>query len=198
MMHGFDADTIWSHAKNADVNDLRKSPNLLHPGDVLHFPRAKRPGQPLSKGTSNAYTADVPRTTVSLGFNDAAGPLAGKKYVVEGLGAPEEGTTDGGGTINLDVPVHVREVRVKFPEQHLSYVVRIGDMDPVEEPAGVRKRLQHLGYREPDGASDGDTEAEREARDRSAVAAFQQAKGMDPNGDLDDATRAALVAEHGT
>src|SRR5262249_3005243 len=119
------------------------------------------------------------------------------KYVIEGLGAPLQGTTDGSGVLTAEIPVHAREVNVIFEATHVQYEVRIGDLDPIDETTGVRKRLEHLVYRKPTrGASESDSEAEE--ADRDAITAFQEAKGLEATGEMDDATRAALVDAHGS
>ena len=73
-------------------------------------------------------------------------------------------------------------------------------MDPIDEPSGVRKRLRHLGYHcdplRPEGPDS--PEEALAALDRSAIQAFQQDHQIAPTGEIDDATRAALVEAHGS
>src|SRR5262249_43751250 len=135
------------------------------------------------------------KIAVNVGFHDSTGPLAGEPYVVEGLGAQVSGTTDADGKVRLSVPVHVREIRVVFTKRNVAYPVHVGDMDPVDEPSGVRRRLQHLGYYDPTSDAEG---ADRDERERRAVIAFQKAHGLDPSGVADEATRGELVKQHGS
>jgi hypothetical protein len=162
--------------KNAAVKAQRKSPNILHPGDIVYFARAKREGLALQKGTTNTYKAKVPKMSVALTFNNHKGPLANEPYVVEGLGEHEEGSTDGAGKLTIHVPVHLREVHVAFPGQSIGYPVRIGDIDPIDEPAGVRERLQHLGHHAPPAGEI--SEDDLDERDRRSIAAFQEVHGL--------------------
>ncbi|MFO0618677.1 MAG: type VI secretion system tip protein TssI/VgrG [Polyangiaceae bacterium] len=192
FVYGFDADKVWSDGKNSDLKEKRKVPNLLHPGDVVYFPRGPRKGLDLQKGTSNDYTATVPKTKVRIKFVE----LTNAPYVVEGLGAKIEGTTDQEGMAAFEVPVHVREVQVLFPKANLKFPVMIGDMDPVDEASGARKRLQHLGHQGYPAADA--SESDVEAADREALLAFQKARGLEQTGELDDATKAAIVREHGS
>lgn len=192
----FDPDAVWSAPENAELKRQR-DPNVLFPGDVLYVPEPKEPPQwlPLTVGASNLYVAQVPRTTVNLVFKDLDQPRANEPYAIYGLGEPEEGTTDSDGAIAVNVPVHVREIRVVFPKSNVTYPVRIGDMDPIDEPTGVRKRLQNLGYYvEP--SADGD-EGDAEANERAAIHAFQMDHELPPTGTLDDETKAKLLDEHG-
>ncbi len=63
----------------------------------------------------------------------------------------------------------------------------------------IRQRLQHLGHQSAQAANaSGSTEAELEARDRADIASFQRAQGIAPTGELDEATKAAIVKEHGS
>ena len=145
---GFDADAVWNDDDNRALRDRRPNPDILQPGDVLHMP-APEPatGPQVSANTSNKYRARVPTVEVKLKLRDAAdGPLASKAYRVLGMGAPLEGTTDGEGLATFSVPVRLREVCLVLEESGQEYQLLIGDMDPITEPSGVRKRLEHLGY----------------------------------------------------
>ncbi|APR86241.1 Hypothetical protein A7982_11590 [Minicystis rosea] len=189
---GFNADEVWNDPKNAELKKQR-DPNLLHPGDILYVPDRKMQWLPLKSGTDNLYIAKVPRTTVRLVFKDLDKPHANEPYVILGMGEPEEGTTDGDGALEIKVPVHIREVQISFPKSRITYPIHIGDMDPVEEASGARKRLRHLGYM---WAFSGDEADDREAVDRLAILAFQQDQGLEVTGTLDDTTRAALARVH--
>jgi hypothetical protein len=191
---GFDSDKVWDDPRNADLKNKR-DPNLLHPGDILYVPETEPHWLVLKAGTVNRYVARIPKTTVKLGFKNRKGPLANEPYVVQGLGAPLEGTTDGEGRVVLEVPVHVRECQVVFAGQGVIYPVQVGDMDPIDEPTGVRKRLQHLGYGRADG-DDEQTDDDAAVKDRLAILAFQHDHGLMATGIADDATRAVLANAH--
>ena len=192
FVHGFDADAVWNDGKNAELKAKRKKPSVLLAGDVLHFPRARKTGKPLSKGTTNSYTVDVPKKKVSLTLKDPR--VQSAAYTVRGLGAPVTGSTSGG-AFSVDVPVYVREIVVSFDDIPLLYDVRIGDLDPITEPSGVRQRLEHLGFRPPTGGAAGTAEETADA-DSEAIAAFQTSQGLDATGAIDDATRSALASAH--
>lgn len=187
-------DEVWNDPKNADLKQKR-DPNLLFPGDILYVPEKEPRWLPLTMGSDNMYVATVPRTKVRIVFKDADQPRANQKYVILGMGEAEDGTTDGDGAIEIQVPVHIREIQVAFPDAKMLYPVRIGDMDPIDEPAGVRKRLQHLGYIWASGGDEG--EIDLDTADRLAIQCFQQDQGLSVTGTMDDATRSALLAAHG-
>lgn len=193
--HGFDPDTVWNDPKNAELKETR-APNLLHPGDILYVPAREPQWLPLHQGTNNVYVAKVPQTKVRLVFNDFDKPRANEPYRVLGLGEPKEGTTDGEGAVEIQVPVHIREVQIHFPQTQVTYPVHIGDMDPIDESTGVRKRLGHLGYYQEPSPGAGQNDAEE--NERAAIFAFQRDNALPTTGTLDDATKAKLLEKHGS
>jgi hypothetical protein len=141
---GFDADDVWKDEKNSELKDLRKSPDILAPGDVLYIPTEPPPSLGLSSGTTNDYSATIPRVSLTLLFLDGTEPLKGEPCQVEGLAAddPEVPTsTDGEGTLVLKIPVTIREIAVRFPDRMLGYRFFVGDLNPAVEASGIRQRL---------------------------------------------------------
>ncbi len=207
-VHGFAAAEVWDHPKNHELKALRDDMDVLCPGDLLYIPAEPPAALPLASQSANAYRTTAPRIGVSVAFVHDGAPLANAAYRVEGLAAELGGTSDGSGKVSFEVPVGVRQVRVLFPEANVAFPVRVGDLDPVDERSGLRTRLAQLGFypvdwlaalvEAPDPDGDGAEEATEEALDRFAVAAFQEAHGLAATGEIDDATRAALVERHGS
>jgi uncharacterized protein involved in type VI secretion and phage assembly len=198
FVNGFDADKVWNDAKNADLKQKRPDPNVLAPGDVIHFPDAKKEGQPISKGTTNSYTVNVPKVKVEVVFHDGDQPLAGEECRVEGLGAPDPAapplSTDGGGKLSLDVPVTTRDLFVIFPKrERLAVHFYVGNVDPESEASGVTQRLVNLGYLPAYFDDDPDQAADLVMK---ALCAFQAENGLEPNGEINEATLRALRDTH--
>ncbi|TKD11750.1 LysM peptidoglycan-binding domain-containing protein [Polyangium fumosum] len=191
LRFGIAADEIWKHPKNSELRAKRK-PNLLVPGDVLFVPEPARPSLPFRCGTTNRYKADVPKVPVRVTFQVGGKAIANEPYEVEGLAAPQTGESDASGKVTLQVPAHVREVRVRFTKMGMVFPVMIGDMEPIDEPSGVRKRLEHLGYMQGLEMFDADK------RLRIALASFQRATGLHVSEEADEATKEALVSAHGS
>lgn len=196
--HGFDAAEVWEHPKNAELRALRRSFDVLAPGDILFLPTEPRPGFPFTPREKNLYTAKAPVIEVTLVFKDGERPLAQEPYEIHGLGGAQgevasHAETDAEGRATLRVPVTAREVSVFFPRANVMYPVRIGDMDPETEMSGVKKRLQNLGYLRADVGP----ELDEGELVRGAIYAFQAAHGIPCSGKLDATTREALVTAHG-
>lgn len=191
FLHGFDPDEVWNDPKNAELRALRGDGNILMPGDVLRVPKGPRKGLPFEVGTTNRYRAKVPVVETVVRLVSDEGPIANEPYVVEGLGAPVEGTTDADGKLTIEHRVTERGVMVWVPGRGRCFPLRFGDMDPITEVSGVQKRLGLLGHfgGEATGALD---EATTEA-----ITAFQKKQGLPANGQLDEATRAALKEAFG-
>ncbi|MEO7331675.1 MAG: peptidoglycan-binding domain-containing protein [Minicystis sp.] len=192
---GFDAVAVWDDPKNAALK-AQRDPDLLSPGDVLYLPDSAPMGLAVVAGAKNKYVAAVPKTQVLLCFRSEAGPLADEPCVIQGIGGEQERPTSGEGEIVVEVPVHLRELQIFFPERGFVHPVRIGDMDPIDVPSGVRKRLQNGGHHH--GQSTEDDDAKDDELDRRALLSFQRAEGLEPSGLLDEETKAALVKAHGS
>jgi hypothetical protein len=190
---GFDLDAVWADPKNGELQGKR-DPHMLQPGDILYVPEASpRPDLSVSQGDSHDFQAHVPEIVVNLVMRDGEGPIADEPFVVEGLGDPIEGTTDADGALSFTATVLVREVRLVLKKRNLAYPVIIGDMDPLAETSGARKRLEHLGYRDPDADEEGGDQELCPA----VLQAFQAAHGLPTTGELDEATLGALKDAHG-
>jgi len=197
---GFDPSAIWSHPKNAALRERRPDPDMLHPGDLLWVPDAPELRRlAVRAGVTNRYAAQIPKKSVELRLQVGGAVLAKEPYVILGLGPdPIEGETDGLGWLKTRVDVNVREIEVLLPAKARTLRLRIGDLDPVDTLAGLRKRLLHLGFYQPtkvgaenQDATDGDALV-------AALKAFQASESLPSNGKLDDATKSALERAHGS
>jgi hypothetical protein len=198
---GFDADEVWNDPKNSELKEKRKDGDILAPGDILYVP--EKPGKKLSfkKGADNAYKAKLPKLSVKVALAGPDGaPLKDEPYVIAGLGDEDvAGSTDGEGNVIFEAAVSVRAVKLTLTKRKQTFQVLVGDLDPVDEPSGARMRLSHLGLYGGSYADGPEPYASRdEAQLAAAITAFQKKQGLPATGKLDDATKAALVAAHGS
>ena len=187
---GVSPDEVWGHDKNKELVARRKSMDLLCPGDVLHLPSSPRAGLDLSASTTNKYRATVPTVAVRLKLSDSEQTWSNEPFLVHGLEGTEPlaGTTGPEGEVAFEVPVHVREVTLSLRDGFCIVPLRIGDLDPAEEPNGALQRLRALRYL-PDGECD-------DAMVASALRRLREDHGLPAEGGLDAAALDILVAAH--
>jgi N-acetylmuramoyl-L-alanine amidase len=195
---GFDADKVWNDGANAELKDARQDPTMLQAGDILMVPDEPKKQLDLKHEEKNEYVAKVPKVAVSVAVADDEEPLAGEAYVVEGLGDEEERTTDADGMVTFEAPVNIREVTVRFVNVDLAFRVGVGELDPVDTDAGVRMRLTQLGFYGPTLAGEDQYVERDDSQLAAAIAAFQGSKGLAVTGEMDDATKDALLDAHGS
>ncbi len=123
-------------------------------------------------------------------------PIANAPYIFEVDGVRvDEGNTDGNGCIQIPLAPDAKEGRIivnKGKPEERVITLDLGAMDPVDEPSGVRKRLLNLGYLcQPDGPADSEDL-------QAALRKFQQDKGLNVTGRIDDPTKNKLKELHGS
>ncbi len=181
---------IYEHAKNEKLRKLRPDPAQLACGDIVTIPDRTKEKFPIGPGSKKKFTAKVPQTKLKLKFEKEKKPLASEPFVVEVCGEKIEGTTTGDGMLEVDVPPHAVDARIVFPKAKLAYPVQIGHIDPIDTDSGVAARLKNLGYYNgPPGAS-------KESW-APALQQFQKDSGLEPTGELDEATTGKLKDVHG-
>jgi len=197
---GFDPDLVWNHSKNSELREKRADKDLLHPGDILWLPPSPdKKRLQVRSGAANRYIARIPKKPVEVRIQVGGEPLADEPAVILGIGPdPFETKTDEAGWIRTEVQVHVREIEVILPRKRRTLRVRVGDMDPVNTVNGLRKRLQHLGFYQPTRVGVENQDASDPSALIGALKAFQMARNIAPSGKLDDETKSALLAKHGS
>ena len=124
-------------------------------------------------------------------------PRTNVPYLLNIDGTLMSGQSDGSGYIVIPLSPGAREGRLLLnpgtPQEEV-YPLQLGGMDPIDELAGVQKRLQNLGFASgSDPGGDGGITPELEA----ALSLFQQAQGLPITGKLDDSSRSKLKQVHG-
>lgn len=149
---GFDADTVWNDAKNAELKQLRGNPNILLPGDILYVPEQDPTTHSVPAGTTSSFVSSDATVPVTVKFSVAS--LASQAVTVVELPDLTGLTTGGDGTLTVSVPVSLDAATVQFTSTGATYVVKIGHLDPIGTLSGVFQRLQNLGYIPRDAALD--------------------------------------------
>ncbi|MCI0329966.1 MAG: peptidoglycan-binding protein [candidate division Zixibacteria bacterium] len=196
--YGFpDWKKIYNHPENKDFKEKRPNPNVLYPGDKIFIPDKEEKEE--SCGTESKHTFKVKRlkTWLRLALKDEKGDVfAGKKYKLAVGGQLYEGTTDSDGLIEHQIPAdeEAGKLTVWLNEdgsgEGVTWNLKIGHLDPIEEVSGVQARLNNLGFN--CGAVDGIFGP----KTKEALKAFQSSVGLEISGQIDQATRDQLCQLH--
>ena len=196
--YGFnDWNVLYQHGENGDLRSLRPDPNVLAPGDKVFIPTKEQKYVEVATEQTHRFQLSRRMEQIRLVLEDEDGTVfAGKKYVLTVGSIEVEGTTDGDGVLEEEVPAIADEAELQVWLEDgaapMVWKLDIGRLDPIDTVSGVQARLNNLGF--DSGPEDGDLGEQTAA----ALKAFQQRMGLEPSGILDDETKQRLVAEHGS
>jgi hypothetical protein len=216
---GFETQTLWNHADNAELRRNRSNPGALLPGDVVHIPDKTVGQESCSTGQKHSFTRLGGSAKLALRLmtspeesdpeESGAEPWEYSEPEISPESVPRadapfalyvdkklisEGATDSEGKLEVKVPSSACDgVLVLYPGEarETTLELNLRRMDPETETSGVCKRLFNLGYDVPARAKEDSPELAR------ALANFQRAEGLDVTGELDSGTRDRLVEVHG-
>ncbi len=190
--------TIWNFKGNQELKDLREDPNVLFPGDEVVIPTKLKRDAEVPGGTATYVVKrgkEVLRVCFPVGWGWDDDPVS---YTAKpDTGGPDlTGPLDSEGWMEIALPPDTSQVDVALwtgdPDNPIvSYALRVGEMDPIDEVTGVQARLANLGYY--DGAIDGDTKKVTAA----AIAQFRREQGLPMGDQVDDDLLNALNGMHG-
>ena len=183
--HGFFWETLWLHPKNQGLRKLRKNPNVLLENDQVWIP-AKQIRQE-SRPTDACHTFErkgVP-TLFRVRFTDSGHPRDSVPYVLTIDGILFTGSTDADGKIEVAIPPNAQQGTLVLGQgkEAKTFMLQLGALAPVSEPAGAISRLQSLGYH---------CGLDPQAGLAQALKSFQADNNLTLSGELDAATRSEL------
>ncbi|MFN9992916.1 MAG: LysM peptidoglycan-binding domain-containing protein [Phycisphaerales bacterium] len=121
-------------------------------------------------------------------------PEANQKYRLEIDGSAFNGTTDDDGYVRESIVPGAQSGRLVIrpgATDERVFILALGAMDPVTEPAGAAKRLRNLGFACRDTAEMNDELS-------MVLRRFQAMRGIDETGALDSKTQDELKAAYGS
>lgn len=213
--------TVWEHPENAALRELRKSPHVIHPGDVVFVPDLREKKIGCATGMQHPFRRKGVPSRLKVRFLVDDEPRAGASYelFVDGT-RQKEGATDGDGWLDEPISPTAALAEVHFaaeeepdepPPGHFEEdgadVVREAPPPEAKKKAPARKIVYSFALRRLDPASEvsgakgrlrhlgyavGDPDAELDARTEEALRAFQTDHELEVTGALDDATQAKL------
>ena len=189
--HGFFADTIWNHPNNAKLKEKREEENILMPGDIVFIPdkRLKEISEPTNYVHKFKCKNTPEKFRIQLLIDNE--PRAGEDYELEIENLKFSGKTDSEGWLRHSIPPNAKKGKLILKNGAEVYGLHLGNLNPSDEITGAQGRLWNLGFYF--GAIDGRMSDELEI----ALQEFQFAHDIEPDGELNQATKDALEQEYG-
>jgi hypothetical protein len=183
---------VWDAPQNAELKRTR-DPCVLNPGDELFVP--DKQANQFAVATSKTHTFVIKRLKIRLrvALRDASNrPLANVPCKLRYGGVTTALILDGNGALDQEIPFDTDPCTLSLPDRDIS--LSVGHLAPFDQPAGLRARLNNLGYHV--DATDEESEGTDEAL-RSAVEEFQCDHDLTVDGKCGPKTRAKLKEIYG-
>lgn len=192
--HGFLIKTLWEYSSNAALREKRKNPNVLLPGDKVVIPDMKLSEYDAATEQKHTYQLKADKVKLQLRLLREDKPQARVNYRLQIGGEVMNSQTDGDGWIRTSISAATKTAKlILSPDtsNEEEYELLIGHLDPLEETAGVIKRLDNLGF----------LIGSNENKDdelKSALAKFQDKNDLPKTGEGDQNTLDKLKQMHGS
>jgi Putative peptidoglycan binding domain len=191
--HGFFRVTLEEHPENAALRERRGDLSFLEPGDRVFVPDKRLKELDRPTGQRHVFRRrGVPERLRLRALDDDGNPREGVAYELEVDGAAGKGRIGPAGWIEAWISPSAEKaiLRIAAPGGPLTYAIDLGYLRPITDVKGVQARLKNLGFYH--GAIDGQLGEATKA----AVQKFQEAQGLSSTGELDGATRDALLTRY--
>jgi hypothetical protein len=188
--HGLFWRTIWEHSRNRSLREQRQDPSVLFPGDRVFVPALRVAEETGGTERRHRFRRKGVPGVIRFQLLSHEGVRARIRWHLVMDGASHEGQTDADGILEVKIPPNARRGLLTYwdGDEEVSCEIVLGGMDPVSESAGARKRLKNLGFLPVEPADE---------PLGPAVESYQLARGLEVTGRLDEATRKALIEDHG-
>ena len=141
-------ETIWNDSNNKKLKELRKDPNVIHPGDTIFIPDIRKREEDVQTEQRHRFCRKGVPAKARFRFLDKGEPRANLPYKLTVDGKHYNGSTDGNGCIEVSIsPKAIKGILTITDNGYEEvYELEFGHMDPVNEEPGALKRLRNLGY----------------------------------------------------
>ena len=187
--YGLFPDTVWDAPENEALREQRGDPSTLMPGDMVFVPDVRPKTEKCFTGHRHRFRRKGVPAKLRIQVGDEDEPMAGVPFSIDVEGAITSGETDDDAVLEVWVSPQARRATLAMEEE--TFELAIGTMAPAGEVSGVQARLNNLGYYV------GDEDGVLGEHTQRALYAFQAADpALEPTGELDDATIAAIARAH--
>ncbi len=190
--------TIYAHPQNADFRKKRPNPNVIYPGDEIFIPERQTNERDCDSEKRHRFQAKMPKAWLRIIAKlEQSQPLSNKKYELQVGSVTHQGKTNQDGLLIVEVPPDAGEGTLTIwkddnnPSSLITWQLKIGCLDPVEEISGIQGRLRNLGF------DCGPVDGILGPRTREAVELFQESQGLKVDGIPGPETQAKLKEIHG-
>lgn len=189
--YGFFWETLWNLPENKTIRDTRRDPTVLLPGDVVTIPDKTVKEYVRPTGARHTFRVKNVPAKFNLRLLDEGGQArAGLAYVLVIDGAETRGSTDGEGWVRASISPTARSGTLTVTDEESgeeeTHELDLGHLDPVDTVAGAQTRMKQMG------AYFGAVNGEMSRAFVFALKDFQTSRGLQPTGELDASTQAAL------
>lgn len=189
--HGFRSFApLWDDPENLALRKERVTPHILGEQDTVTIPALNVREVDRPTDQRHRFRAELHPLVVRLVLSHWDGRAlesAPTEVLLDGKATPF--TAAAGGKLEVPVTALVDRCRVVFPTGTVD--LRVGFLQPIGTDAGVRQRLNNLGY------DAGDASDPKALAFRSAVEEFQCDHDLTVDGKVGPQTRSALHRIHG-
>ncbi len=150
--NGIPWERLWNDPQNEELRRERKSPSILHVGDVLYVPDKEIKEETKGCEQKHRFRLQRPWVEIRLTIEEFGVPRDSEPYYVLADDVRYEGdaaTTDAEGKLTCRIPPNTeRAIVVLGEEETEEFELTLGCVDPIETGRGKQVRLQNLGYYE--------------------------------------------------
>jgi N-acetylmuramoyl-L-alanine amidase len=189
-LHGLFADTIWNDPANAELKAKRKDMNILMPGDVLIIPDKRLKEVRRETNSVHKFQRKGIPALFRLQLFELEEPRANQKFTLEVDGQLFEGQTDSRGVLEQAIPANSKKGILMIGPPELRLEIDFGYLDPINEIAGVKKRLDNMGY------DCGEINNKADDQLQAQLKLFQKRFGLEETGEADAPTLKKLEELH--
>ncbi len=192
---GHNWQTLWDHPENADLKQARQDPAVLYPGDRVFVPPIRLRQESGATEKRHRFRRLGGMVILRRAFLREGQPRANEPYVGDIDGTLIDGVLDREGMFERRVRPNAQRLHIRIgrtAEEQTEHEFELSGLDPIDTVSGLQARLNNLGY------DAGPIDDVWGPQTRCALIEFQKDAGLPGTGELNDATRQALVSEHGS